>query len=1259
MKRFKIILSSIFLIAAGMCCTMGGVSDVNMRNVYATINDDATINLGAYNESATQSSTETYSELTSMALYVDGDVGATKALYTVRISNLADIDVGSTTGYSENFNGNSIGIQMLASSDSSMRLPWLSHSFRLSDNLLQASINGYLDVAVNVDSQINTTKDAMKSILYNGTLTGVADITSQAYDMETIYKTDSVTNQTISLSGAKYSDFLLVFAMNRIDGGSFQWRTVKMTVSNPTLSITSTDSSAPVVEFSTNNNWSAQDKILTIKVTDNESGIMSVTSDNDLTFVSETANDKEKVYSLVMSNNGEYSVTVVDNVGNQHTYTYTEAKIDKTKPNNLSIEVPSLSYAPNINIKTAYESDNLSPEKIYYTLDGTIPNQTSNTLNLGDNTLELGYGEYDIKAVIIDEAGLVGGLYENSFRIDRRTLTITSLRCSYKLIKPTTLDTDNGYQFYDGEKLRLDFVPDENCSAKAIRVNGTEFALDQDYYEIVADGDVNIEVIYAYDLMLISCVASYIYNPDIEQVSPEFVLNTSENLDISTMITQNGEVVVPKDVGVYLVKWSYDSYEFVGCGEYEIEIRPLEISIKVLEDQYKIYGEDDPVHYEYQVDGLPASHELILELSREIGEDVGSYAINIANVNLDDNYSIEFESRSFNIRARKLVVVADCLTKIYGEVDPSLTYRIYEGDMIEGDILNGSLVRDDGEDVGSYSIKIGSLSNTNYEILFLNGALEIEPKEVLINIDDIVTIYGENKTLTYSYDGEIDLSQIHGELSRTDGNNVGVYSINVGTLSSDNYKLVIARFGSYTINPKVLTITACNVNKIYGDADNLQYEVDGLCVGDVLNGALSRNAGEEVGVYEINLGTIHNDNYTINFQPGFLTINPAELVVDIMNQTQVYGEVEQDFEYEISGLKFDDNIQLELYREDGEDVGEYVISCKNISNTNYVIAQINKGTYSITKATLVPEFSNNVFVYSGEVNYVNSNFPFELQYIYKQNGIECEGMLNAGTYQVQAIFEGNQNYNSSKSSVVEVVVERQKVYLTLAENKFIYDGTIKFPEFYYDSSCGLDINKISFEFENELRPLEVGEYRFNIVTTDPNYDVATGGTLLIANSFSKVNNNESVLECEEATFDSQAQDVVLVEKAIDGKFNDKEIISSCSFNNVKQDNDHVYTIKIKAASGAENVYVYQLGEDNSVREIAVTNENGYYVFKVDNLTDTYLITKDIEPLPFWFWLVLVGGVAIVLITTLQIIKHVRKVKSVKAANAEMDTYNIN
>src|SRR5262249_30324259 len=55
------------------------------------------------------------------------------------------------------------------------------------------------------------------------------------------------------------------------------------------------------------------------------------------------------------------------------------------------------------------------------------------------------------------------------------------------------------------------------------------------------------------------------------------------------------------------------------------------------------------------------------------------------------------------------------------EPDPPLIYKIIGGNLVDGDTLNGSLVRDPGENVGSYAIHQGTLTtanNPNYAITY-------------------------------------------------------------------------------------------------------------------------------------------------------------------------------------------------------------------------------------------------------------------------------------------------------------------------------------------------------------------------------------------------------------------------------------------------------------------------------------------------------------------------------------------------------------
>lgn len=108
------------------------------------------------------------------------------------------------------------------------------------------------------------------------------------------------------------------------------------------------------------------------------------------------------------------------------------------------------------------------------------------------------------------------------------------------------------------------------------------------------------------------------------------------------------------------------------------------------------------------------------------------------------------DSVSVSIAKAPLTVTADAKAKIYGDEDPTLTYTaegLLGGDTLTG-ALTGALSREEGENVGSYAITLGTLSADNYTISFVGADLFIHAKEVT---DPIVTL----DQTSYQYDGNV------------------------------------------------------------------------------------------------------------------------------------------------------------------------------------------------------------------------------------------------------------------------------------------------------------------------------------------------------------------------------------------------------------------------------------------------------------------------------------------------------------------------
>ena len=94
---------------------------------------------------------------------------------------------------------------------------------------------------------------------------------------------------------------------------------------------------------------------------------------------------------------------------------------------------------------------------------------------------------------------------------------------------------------------------------------------------------------------------------------------------------------------------------------------------------------------------------------------------------LAGNYNLtSVSTTTADITARPLTVTANDKSKVYGDSDPTLTYRLTSGSLVNSDVFSGSLVRNIGEKVGVYTINQGALSaGNNYAITYISTGFNI------------------------------------------------------------------------------------------------------------------------------------------------------------------------------------------------------------------------------------------------------------------------------------------------------------------------------------------------------------------------------------------------------------------------------------------------------------------------------------------------------------------------------------------------------
>ncbi len=327
------------------------------------------------------------------------------------------------------------------------------------------------------------------------------------------------------------------------------------------------------------------------------------------------------------------------------------------------------------------------------------------------------------------------------------------------------------------------------------------------------------------------------------------------------------------------------------------------------ENKLKIYGDSDP-ELTYVVTGLFGGDVINGVLEREAGESVGIYQINNNALNAGANYNLTYVAAILTINPKKLTITAVAKSKLYGELDPVLTY-ITSG-LFGGDMISGALERELGEHVGSYQINKGTLqAGTNYELNYISSRLTINPKKVIITVASKNKIYGDqDPTLTYTALGLSGGDVINGILSRAQGERVGNYAILQGTLTiSSNYQLEFLS-SNLTISPKEITVTADAKSKTYGESDPmLSYTFSpALVIGDNFSGSLGRAPGENAGTYTITQATLSaGDNYTISYKSALLTVNKAVLMVTATNAQLCQGTNLPVFAVSYTGFKGNDN----------------------------------------------------------------------------------------------------------------------------------------------------------------------------------------------------------------------------------------------------------------------------------------------------------------------------------------------------------------
>ena len=406
----------------------------------------------------------------------------------------------------------------------------------------------------------------------------------------------------------------------------------------------------------------------------------------------------------------------------------------------------------------------------------------------------------------------------------------------------------------------------------------------------------------------------YDNNPSTDPALTVMVTGAAEGDQIAFSISrQPGQYA-----GTYAIEVSVNENDYPN---YQLTILNSQFTISRLlvtvtpNDASKTYGSADPTLTATLTDTV-AGERVNYTLSRTAGEAVGSYAI-VVTPDTNNNYELYSPLQGvFSITPKAVTVTPNDASKTYGDDDP--TFTATATGLVGSDVLNYTLTRAAGEDVGTYEISVSynESDNPNYQLSTLNSHLTIAKRSAMLTVDPKSKVYGAaDPTLTATATGTVGSDVLDYTLTRTAGEDVGTYPITVTLGDNPNYQLSTLS-SQLSITKAAAVIVADEQAKSYGDPDpDLTATVSGLRNSDqasIFTYSLSREPGESVGNYEITpTGATTYPNYTVHYETDSLTISKAELEITTGSAQKEYdGTALTNHDYTVTGLKNDETITV-------------------------------------------------------------------------------------------------------------------------------------------------------------------------------------------------------------------------------------------------------------------------------------------------------------------------------------------------------------
>lgn len=688
-------------------------------------------------------------------------------------------------------------------------------------------------------------------------------------------------------------------------------------------------------------------------------------------------------------------------------------------------------------------------------------------------------GDYSIMISVL------GGTFEYSYTIEQKTVNLKWSASNFVYNGNNQMPTVEIINKVSGDDVSVVQDDYECVSAGSKTASVKELAgADKDNYILGS----NLTYQYKISKLTVNVTVDDIksvYGDSDMALTATISQSTPDTLDsIISLSRKEGKAVGEYAISVQCINDNYTVK--ANTAKYVIEPK----SIKVLIDRKSsVYG-DELSSLTATIDGdlvYEDKAENIYELVMDRGINVSEYTI--SGRALNSNYSVEFVNAVYTITPKKVEFTVGDKEMVYGneavKVDAELSegYTLGYNDTI-GDIIE--VVREEGNNVGTYKITVVEKGNANYTVYNIhytnpeNSVYTITPRPLTItltnkssdnkaeykDIIDILNIdpYRISGTVIGDDDLGIEIllmfSSTESEVKMTEANfkdyyHTGEFRITL-EYTNKNYDIKVVD-AVFTVTKSIVNVVNMETEFIYNDGNEIKvFDWTKNITGNLkeaddksFSTVITDSNGEEVekiinvGTYNVKVIIVHNhlfifdDNVVTDYTVTVSKKNISDKIIAV--NVPESGETEYDpypnsvyaeCEIEDVDVVYEILFNNEVISGDKFDVGMYTLKAKIVSD-NY------EGELTSSWKVVPKDITKNINILGVKTDSLNIIGSFDIKVMcnnkveLKQelifNGEVVEKIEKSGEYTIKVTVLSD-SYSGSKELTFEVIRNYSEVF---------------------------------------------------------------------------------------------------------------------------------------------------------------------------------------------------------------------------------------